>query len=74
MQFRVLPRGSGATPLNAMNTEQERDELISEITQLIDRKIKAHEIRVGWISGIIGLVFLGSVAAFLYRMHLLVSQ
>lgn len=61
-------------PLNAMNTEQERDELINEIAQLIDHKIKAHEVRVGWISGIIGLVLLGSVAALLFRMYMLVSQ
>lgn len=28
-----------------------------EIEKLIDSKIKEHEIRVGWISGIIGLFF-----------------
>jgi hypothetical protein len=28
-----------------------------EIENLIDRKIKSHEIRVGWISGIIGALF-----------------
>lgn len=72
--MRVLLRGSGVAPLKAMNTEQERDELISEIAQLIDRKINAHERRVGWISGVIGLVLLGSVAALLFRMYLLVSQ
>ena len=28
-----------------------------EIEKLIDQKIKLHEIRVGWISGIIGTLF-----------------
>lgn len=28
-----------------------------EIEKLIDDKIKSHEIRVGWISGIIGALF-----------------
>ena len=28
-----------------------------EIENLIDQKIKSHEIRVGWISGIIGALF-----------------
>ena len=31
------------------------DEAICEI---VDKKIKEHEIRVGWISGIIGLFFI----------------
>lgn len=29
----------------------------SEIEQLIELKIKEHEVKVGWISGIIGLFF-----------------
>lgn len=29
----------------------------SEIEQLIELKIKEHELRVGWISGIIGVLF-----------------
>jgi hypothetical protein len=28
-----------------------------EIEKLIDQKIRCHEIRVGWISGIIGALF-----------------
>lgn len=28
-----------------------------EIEQLIDSKIKSHEIKVGWISGLIGIFF-----------------
>lgn len=28
-----------------------------EIEKLIDQKIKSHEVRVGWISGIIGVFF-----------------
>jgi len=28
-----------------------------EIENLIDKKIKSHEIKVGWISGIIGVLF-----------------
>lgn len=36
-----------------------------DIEKLIDDKIKNHEIRVGWISGIIGVVFLlGNFHAF----------
>jgi uncharacterized membrane protein len=29
----------------------------TEIEKLIDEKIRSHEIRVGWISGIIGMIF-----------------
>jgi uncharacterized membrane protein len=29
----------------------------TEIENLIDQKIKSHEIKVGWISGIIGFFF-----------------
>jgi ABC-type nickel/cobalt efflux system permease component RcnA len=37
----------------------------NEIEQLIDQKIRQHESRVGWISGIIGLFFLfGNFHAF----------
>lgn len=28
-----------------------------DIERLIDQKIKSHEIKVGWISGIIGVLF-----------------
>lgn len=56
-----------------MNTEQECDELIAEIAGLIDQKIRAHEVRVGWISGAIGLVFLGAVGFMLLQMYRLVS-
>lgn len=36
----------------------DKEALISEIEALIDRKIKEHETRVGWVSGVIGLSFL----------------
>lgn len=55
-----------------MNTEQERDELITEIAYLIDCKIRAHEVRVGWISGAIGFLFLSAVGFTLWRMYCLV--
>ncbi len=36
-----------------------------EIEIIIDQKIKTHELRVGWISGIIGIAFLfGNAHAF----------
>lgn len=57
-----------------MNTEQERDELVEEIAHLIDLKIRAHEIRVGWISGAIGLALLAAVSAFLLHLYQLVGQ
>lgn len=28
-----------------------------KIEELIDKKIRQHEIRVGWISGVIGILF-----------------
>lgn len=56
-----------------MNTEQERDELIAEIARLIDRKIQDHEVRVGLVSGAIGLVFLGVVAFLLWKMYCLTN-
>mgnify|MGYP006266235675 CR=1 FL=1 len=33
-----------------------------EIEKLIDHKIRRHEIRVGWISGILGIVILSGLA------------
>lgn len=33
------------------------EELLKELERIIDRKIRDHEIRVGWISGIIGVLF-----------------
>lgn len=54
-----------------MNTEQERDELLEHIADLIDRKIRSHEIRVGWISGIIGLILLGGFSFLLLQVYLL---
>lgn len=41
-----------------------------EIEQLIDYKIKNHEIRVGWISGIIGVFF---VLGIFHAIHLMNS-
>jgi ABC-type nickel/cobalt efflux system permease component RcnA len=35
----------------------DKEALIAEIEALIDRKIREHETRVGWVSGIIGLSF-----------------
>ena len=32
-------------------------ELLKELEKIIDQKIKEHEVRVGWISGIIGILF-----------------
>lgn len=58
--------------MGPMNTEQERDELLIEISLLIDQKIRAHELRVGWISGAIGLFLLGTVAFLLLRLYQLI--
>lgn len=45
----------------------------NEIENLIDHKIRKHESRVGWISGIIGLFFLfGNFHAF-YLLRLWMS-
>lgn len=41
-----------------------------EINRLIDHKIKTHEIRVGWISGIIGIFF---VFGIFHSIHLINS-
>lgn len=35
----------------------DKEALLAEIEAIVDRKIRAHELRVGWISGAIGLLF-----------------
>lgn len=35
----------------------DKEALIAEIEAIVDRKIREHEIRVGWVSGAIGLLF-----------------
>lgn len=35
----------------------DRETFLQEIEKMVDRKIAAHERRVGWVSGIIGLSF-----------------
>jgi hypothetical protein len=35
----------------------EKDDLTSLIEDIVDRKIRQHEVRVGWISGILGVSF-----------------
>lgn len=32
-------------------------DLLNEIDRIVDQKIREHEIRVGWISGLIGILF-----------------
>lgn len=31
--------------------------LLEELEKIVDKKIREHEIRVGWISGLIGILF-----------------
>lgn len=40
----------------------------SEIENLIDQKIKSHEIKVGWISGIIGALFVFGIMHSIWLM------
>lgn len=35
----------------------DKEALIAEIEAIVDHKIREHEVRVGWISGAIGLLF-----------------
>lgn len=42
-----------------------------EIEALIDRKIQEHEIRVGWISGVIGLLFVFGIVHSIWLMKVL---
>jgi len=44
-----------------------------EIEKLIDSKIKKHEIRVGWISGIIGIFFVFGIIHAIWLMKNLIS-
>lgn len=39
-----------------------------EIEKLIDSKIRSHEIRVGWISGVIGVFFVFGVIHSIWLM------
>lgn len=39
-----------------------------EIERLIDNKIKSHEIRVGWISGVIGVFFVFGIVHSIWLM------
>jgi hypothetical protein len=34
---------------------------LEQIEKIIDKKIRDHEIRVGWISGIIGVAFVAGI-------------
>lgn len=36
----------------------DKESLLKEIESIVDEKIREHEIRVGWISGIIGVIFI----------------
>jgi len=44
-----------------------------EIEKLIDSKIKSHEIRVGWISGIIGLFFVFGIIHSIWLIKNIIS-
>lgn len=44
-----------------------------EVEKLIDSKIKSHEIRVGWISGIIGLFFVFGIMHSIWLIKNLIS-
>jgi hypothetical protein len=44
-----------------------------EIEKLIDSKIRSHEIRVGWISGIIGIFFVFGIVHSIWLMKNLIS-
>lgn len=46
----------------------DRDELISQIEAIVDQKIRQHEVRVGWISGVIGLVFVFGIIHSIWLM------
>lgn len=45
-----------------------------EVAAMIDAKIKSHEIRIGLISGIIGLLCFGSIVAALLFLYYLAVQ
>jgi uncharacterized membrane protein len=45
-----------------------------EIEALIDQKIRDHEIRVGWISGIIGALFTFGIIHSIWLMKTLIQN
>jgi uncharacterized membrane protein len=45
----------------------------NEIENLIDQKIKSHEIRVGWISGIIGFFFTFGIVHSIWLMKKIIE-
>lgn len=45
-----------------------------EIENLIDQKIRDHEIRVGWISGIIGAIFTFGIIHSIWLMKTLIQN
>lgn len=44
-----------------------------EIEKLINKKIKNHEIRVGWISGLIGLFFTFGIIHSIWLLKTLIN-
>lgn len=51
----------------------DRKELLKEIEAIVDRKIQQHEVRVGWISGVIGLLFVFGIVHSIWLMKHWVS-
>lgn len=45
-----------------------------EINAIVDRKIMEHELRIGLISGIAGLVFLAALFAYLLFLYKMVAS
>jgi hypothetical protein len=45
-----------------------------EVAAMIDAKIKSHEIRIGLISGIVGILCFGGIIAALLFLYYLVAQ
>jgi hypothetical protein len=49
------------------------EELLAEIEALVDRKIREHERKVGWVSGIIGVAFVAGIIHSIWLVKQLVS-
>lgn len=45
-----------------------------QIEKLIDSKIKSHEIRVGWISGLIGALFTFGIIHSVWLLKILIIE
>lgn len=47
---------------------------LDDIEKLIDKKIKSHEVRVGWISGLIGALFTFGMIHSVWLLKILINE